>query len=311
MNVYTSRRNEKAAQYLVELGKQHPRIVAVNADMQDYNTGRFFVRNFPERAYDVGIAEQNLVSMSAGLAHTGLMPFVFAMTPFLTMRAAEQVRTDVVYGKLPVRLFGIGAGYGGGISGATHCALEDVALFTSFPGMTVVEVTDDEQLIKVMDQCVSWEGPMYIRIGNIIGEDAVYDHSGFQLGKATVVSGGDDGAFIVSGIVVGYAMEAAKRIKEETGADIRVVDVHTLKPVDKEAIVSAAETGRVVVAQDHNIMGGLGYIAAAVLQEAGVACKYKMLGCPDQYVPLATTPFLYKINEYDTDGLVKNMKAFL
>lgn len=300
-----------AGDYLVELGRKYEKIVLVNADLAGSSRTRGFVRAFPDRSYNIGIAEQNMVSFAAGLAHEGYMPFACTMAPFLSMRACEQVRTDVCYGELPVRFLGTGAGYSAGTSGATHCALEDVAIMGSMAGMTVLEPGDPYQVVKMLDASATWEGPLYIRMGREATQPIYPEDYDYQIGKAITASEGGDGAIIACGITVVHALEAAKRLKAECGADIRVVDMHTIKPLDVEAVVSAARTGRVLVAHDHNIIGGLGFYVAAAIAQAGIACKFKILGCPDRFVPLATTEYLYQLNEYDADGLVKNMRAFL
>ena len=295
---------------LAELGETHPNIVVVNADLDITNRSKAFYFKYPERSFDVGIAEQNMVSFASGLAHEGFMPFVFTMSPFLTMRSCEQVRTDICYGEYPVRLVGNAAGYASGVSGATHCGLEDVAIMASMGGMTVVEAADQDQFCQILEASVDWKGPIYMRMG-AEPEGSIYEHPDFEFGKAQVAREGKDGAFIVSGITVKFALEAAARIKEELGADIEVLNVHTVKPLDKEAVAAAAKTGKVIVAQDHSIVGGLGYYAAEAIAEAGVACKFEIAGAPDKYVPLATTPFLYEINKYDAKGLFERMKAML
>ena len=176
--------------------------------------------------------------------------------------------------------------------------------------MTVVEAADQDQFCQILEASVDWKGPIYMRMG-AEPEGSIYEHPDFEFGKAQVAREGKDGAFIVSGITVKFALEAAARIKEELGADIEVLNVHTVKPLDKEAVAAAAKTGKVIVAQDHSIVGGLGYYAAEAIAEAGVACKFEIAGAPDKYVPLATTPFLYEINKYDAKGLFERMKAML
>ncbi len=227
------------------------------------------------------------------------------------MRACEQIRTDICYPNLPVRIIGNGAGYSNAASGATHCALEDCAITTSFGNMTVIEPGDPFQVIKVLEETMKWDGPVYIRLGREAVDSLYSEDTEYKIGKALVPMEGNDGAFIAAGFIVHYAIEAAKKLKEETGASIRVVDMHTIKPLDKEAVLDAAKTGRIVCAQDHNIIGGLGYAVGAVLAEAGTGCKYKILGCPDEFVPIANPEFLYAKNEFDANGLYKHMKAML
>jgi len=300
-----------AGKYISKLGEKNDKVVVVNADLSGTSRNRGFCEEFPDRSFNVGIAEQNLVSFSAGLAHEGFMPYAFTMAPFISMRACEQCRTDVAYGHLNVRLIGNYAGYSSGVSGATHCALEDCAIMGSMAGMTVLEPGDPYQICKMLEATLTWDGPVYIRSGIEAIKPIYPEDYDYQIGRAIIAREGDDGAFIVSGIVVQFALEAAQRIEKETGAKIRVVDMHTIKPIDEAAVISAAKTGRVIAAQDHNIIGGLGYYAAAVIAQAGIAAQYKILGCPDYFVPIATAPYLFHKNEYDTDGLVKNMMAML
>ena len=300
-----------AGKYISTLGKKNNKVVVVNADLMGTSRNRGFFDEFPERTFNVGIAEQNLISFSAGLAHEGFMPYAFTMAPFISMRACEQCRTDVAYGHLNVRMIGNYAGYSSGVSGATHCALEDCAIMGSMAGMTVLEPGDPYQVCKMLEATLDYDGPVYIRSGIEAISPIYTEDYDYEIGKAIITKDGDDGAFICSGIVVQFALEAAKIIKEELGKDIRVVDMHTIKPIDEKAVISAAKTGRVIAAQDHNIIGGLGYYTAAVIAKSGISTKFEILGCPDHFVPIATAKYLFKVNEYDTDGLVKHMKKML
>lgn len=294
-------------QYLTELGKRDSSVAMVTADLTGTCRTRDFVETFPERSFNVGIAEQNMVSFAAGLAHEGYQPYVFSMAPFICMRACEQCRTDVAYAGLNVRLMGTYAGYSGGISGATHWSLEDVAIMGSMAGMTVLEPSDPIQAKKMMDATLQYSGPIYMR-STVEPVYSIYDESyQYEIGKASVPVDGEDGAFICSGVVVKYAIEAAEAIRKSHGKHIRVVDMHTIKPLDVDAVVSAAKTGKIVVAQDHNIIGGLGYSVAAVIAQKGCATKFKILGAPDKFIPMAHAEYLYHKYGYDTEGLVSAM----
>lgn len=293
------------------MGERYPKMVVVTADVATSSRITGFVERFPQRSFNVGVAEQNLMSFSAGLAQEGFIPFAFTFAPFATLRACEQIRTDICYPNLTVRIVGNGAGYSNGLFGATHCALEDCAIAASFGNMTVIEPGDPFQVVKILEATMKRDGPVYIRLGREATTSLYPDEVDYQIGKALTPREGNDGAIIASGVVVHHALAAAQRIKEETGANIRVVDMHTIKPLDKKAVLDAAKTQRVICAQDHNICGGLGSAVAVVLAEAGVSCKYKILGCPDTFVPLATPEFLYRRNEYDADGLCKHMRTML
>lgn len=300
-----------AGDMMTKIGAQNDKVVVVNADLMKSSRMQGFAEKFPERTFNMGIAEQQMVSFAAGLAREGFIPYCFTFATFASMRACEQVRTDVCYNGLPVRFLSNNVGYSAATMGATHSALEDVGIMTSMGNMTVVEPGDPLQIAKILEASLTWEGPIYIRMGRE-AQTAIYDKDyKYEIGKALTVKDGADGAFVCSGAIVHFALEAANRLKEELGANVRVIDMHTIKPLDKQAVLSAAKTGRVVCAQDGNIIGGLGYQVAAVLMEAGAICKFKMLGCPDYYVPVATPEYLYRKNEYDAQGLFDHMKKML
>jgi len=296
--------------YMTELGKKNSKVVIVNADLMGTCRNKVFCETFPDRAFNVGIAEQNMVSFTAGLAHEGFMPFAFSMAPFISMRACEQCRTDVAYGNLNVRLIANYAGVSGGISGATHWAVEDCAIMSAIPGMTVLEPSDVKQAECMLDAALDFKGPIYIRSSVEAVRNIYSDDYQIEIGKSTVIHNGEDGAILCAGVIVQYALEAARLI-EKMGIHIRVVDMYSIKPIDREAIVSAAKTGCVLVAQDHNIIGGLGSLAATVIAEEGIATNFKVLGLNDEFVSMAHANYLYNKFEIDTKGLYNNMLKML
>lgn len=289
--------------YMTEVGQMDNRVVVVNADLAGTCRNKTFGQTFPEREYNLGIAEQNLVSFSAGLAHEGFIPFAFSMAPFISMRACEQCRTDVAYANVNVRLMGTYAGVSGGISGATHWSIEDCAIISSFPNMIVLEPCDPIQAKRMILASLSYPGPLYIR-STIEPVISIYQNSYcYKIGKASVLIDGNDGTFICCGITVKFALEASERIKNKYGKKIRVVDMHTIKPIDEDAILSAVETGNIVVAHDHNIIGGLGDRVASVIIKSGKAVNFINLGIPDCFDIMAHAPFFYHKYGYDSDGL--------
>jgi len=294
---------------LVELGEKYENMVVITADVDTSSRVGGFKETFPDRCYNTGIAEQSLMSVAAGMAHEGFKPMAFAFAPFATMRAYEQIRTDICYSNLPVVIVGNGAGYSNGESGPTHCGLEDSAIMVACNNMTVIEPGDPAQIVKVLGAAMELGTPVYVRLGREATGSLYPEDVKYEIGKALIPRQGDDGAFICSGIMVHHAMDAAKKIKEETGKEIRVVDMHTLKPLDEEAVLDAAKTGRIVAAQDHNLIGGLGQLVGSVLADHGVACKLIRRGCPDEFVPIATPDFLYARNGMDVDGLAEAMKS--
>ncbi len=298
-------------EYLLVLAEKYPNLVVVDADVRVSARTQKFFKKYPERTFDVGVAEQNAASIAAGLAHEGFIPFVSSFACFMSMRSCEQIRSDICYGNLPAILLGLYAGYSNGISGATHSGVEDCAIMSSFAGMTVLEPGDPWMVKKMLDAAIEKGGPVYIRLSREAGTSLYAQDYKYEIGKALIPREGNDGAFVASGPCVRWAIEASEIIEKKCGAKMRVVDCHTIKPIDKEAIGSAAKTGRIVCIQDHIIYGGLGYHVGAAIAESGIGCKFKILGCPDKFVPIATPDFLYRENEMDTEGLVKNMMAFL
>ena len=293
--------------YMAELGRKDTHVAVVNADLMGTCRNRSFKEVFPERTFNVGIAEQNMISFAAGLAHEGFIPYAFSMAPFIAMRACEQCRTDVAYGRLPVRLMATYAGLSGGISGATHWSLEDIAIMCGIPEMTVIEPCDEIQAKRLLDVSVDYEGPIYIR-SSVEPMVNIYDEGyTYEIGKASVVNEGDDGAFICAGVTVKYALQAALEIEKEFGKKIRVIDMHTIKPIDRQTIRDAAQTGFIVAAQDHNIFGGLGTQVAQVLAEEGLSCRFANVGVPDRFVAMAHAPYLYHKFGFDADGLKQRM----
>lgn len=299
-------RNE-IGEYMTTLGDKCNKVVIVNADLSGTCRNRDFIQKYPSRAFNTGIAEQNMVSFAAGLAYEGFIPYVFSMAPFITMRACEQCRTDVAYGNCSVRMIGIYAGVSGGISGATHWAMEDVGIMTSIPGIVVMEVSDSNQTKCILDYSLNYSGPMYIRCSVEPTLNLYEKGINVNIGGSTIVKDGSDGAILCSGVVVQYALKAAEEIELETGKKIRIVDMYSIKPIDKEAVISAAKTGTVLVAQDHNIVGGLGSIVATIIVESGLTTKFKILGINDSFVAMAHANYLYSMFELDSDGIKKNM----
>lgn len=296
---------------MLELAERDARVVVVNADLTRSSALDEFAERFPQRCFNVGIAEQQMVSFAAGLAAEGFMPFCFTFGPFLSMRAIEQIRTDVCYPGLPVRFIGANAGYSAGIMGATHCALEDVGILCSISGMTLAEGADPYDAAAVLEASLALDGPLYLRTNREKQGRVLPEGTAFEFGRARVLRDGRDGAFLVSGVCVQAALEAAERLAKERRASVRVIDLASVRPLDEASVLDAVGCGSVVVAQDANIRGGLGYQVAAVMAQAGVTCKLKMLGCPDKYVPIATPSYLYHANGYDADGLTAAMEELL
>ncbi len=295
---------------MVEIGELYPKVVTVSADVMASCRVDEFFNKFPNRSFNVGIAEQDMISFGAGLAREGFTVFCFSMGPFLSMRACEQIRTDVAYNGLDVKMIGTYAGVSGGISGATHWAMEDCAIMRGIPNIKVLEPSDCRQLKSMVRQCMNEKGPVYIRVG-IESVPAIYNENySFHFGKADIIQDGQDGAFICSGITVKSALLAAEKLNEE-GLSVSVIDMSTIKPLDSDAVLKAAKTGHIVVAQDHNIFGGLGDAVSAALVQNHCSVDFKVIGIPDKFESMAHAPWLYHKFGYDGEGLYNIMRSML
>lgn len=252
---------------LVKLGAQNPQVVVLDADLSKSTKTADFKKQYPERFFNMGIAEQNLLGTAAGLAAAGKIPFASTFAVFATGRAFEQIRNSIAYTKLNVKIAATHAGLTVGEDGASHQAIADIAVMRALPNMTIIVPADGVEAEKAVFAAAEKEGPVYIRMGRsgvpvLFSEEYV-----FKIGKAAVMKAGSDVTVIACGIMVADALSAAKELERE-GISVRVVNMATIKPIDKEAIISAAlETGAIVTAEEHNIIGGLGSAVAEVLAE--------------------------------------------
>lgn len=297
-------------QELIEIAKTNDSFVVCNADTKTCGLEKFG-KLFPEREFSFGIAEQNLVGGAAGLAACGNKVFLATFAVFATMRACEQVRTFVCYPKLNVTIIGTHAGLQVGGDGATHAAIEDVSIMRAFPNMTIVQPADAVAARKLAHAAVEFEGPLYVRLHRNPVSD-VYDESyHFELGKArTVVDYGTDMTMIVSGILLKKALEAAEILKAQ-GIGVRVLDMATIKPLDKEAVLRAArETGAIMTIEDHTILGGLGSAVAEVVTE-NIPVPMQRIGIQDAFGESGDPELLYRDHGMDTDSIVEKAKLLI
>jgi transketolase len=267
---------------LAELGHSYPQLVTVDGDVGNSTRTEVFASAFPNRAYNVGIAESNLVSVGGGLASNGKIPVVASFACFLMCNAYEQIRMSVAFPHLNVKLVGSHAGISIGEDGPSQMGIEDVALARSFPGMVVLVPCDGVSAKKATEAMLKHEGPTYLRLGRPKVPVVYANGCDFEIGKAITVRAGDDVTVIANGLMVAVALEAAHELASE-GVSARVVDMHTAKPLDEESIVKAArQTGAIVVAEEHLADGGLGSaVAMVVAQTIPVPMAYVNLG--DQY----------------------------
>ena len=268
---------------LVELGKEHDDFVVLDADLAAATQTAMFKKEFPERFYDAGIAEGNLMGIAAGIATTGHVAFASTFAMFAAGRAYEQVRNSIGYPHLNVKIGATHAGISVGAGGATHQCNEDIALMRTIPGMTVVCPSDDVEARAAVKAAYETDGPFYMRFGRlaapVINDRPDYE---FHLGKGIVLREGADVTIVATGLMVSSALDAAELLAAE-GIDAEVINIHTIKPLDEELVVaSARKTGRVVTVEEHSVIGGLG---SAVCDALCAACPVpvKKVGIQDVF----------------------------
>ncbi|TMA47505.1 MAG: transketolase family protein [Deltaproteobacteria bacterium] len=295
-----------AADVLVELAERNPDVVLLT---QDFGAIGAFTARFPERHFDLGISEANLVGVAAGMAHAGMLPFVLAMAPFVSMRAFEQIRDDCAYNRNNVKLLAPFAGLEAGPWGATHHAIEDIALLRSIPGMTVLSPADPNESLRAVRAAAEIEGPVYIRLGFLSPLDGY--EAEFRVGEAVTIREGRDLTLVATGGCVGTVLAVREALRAD-GISARVLNVHTLKPLDRAAIERAArETGRLLTVEEHSILGGLGGAVAEVLAELGTG-RLARVGLRDVFATeVAPYPELLRLHGLDAAGVEAAARALL
>ena len=252
---------------LAELGKLNDRIVALDADLSKSTKSADFQKEFPNRFFNVGIAEQNMMGMAAGMASAGLIPFASTFAMFATGRAFEQIRNSIAYPKLNVKIVGSHSGITVGEDGATHQVLEDIALMRSIPNMVVLVPSDANETAAIVKAAAEYVGPVYIRTGRMAVEDVHPNGVDFKIGKGEVLAEGSDLAIIATGIGVKIALDAAEELRK-ININAEVINMSTIKPIDKELIVDTAKKcNKIITVEEHNIMGGLGSAVSEVICE--------------------------------------------
>lgn len=295
---------------LVELGKEHENLVVLDADLAAATKTGVFKKVFPERHIDCGIAECNMMGVAAGLATTGKVPFASSFAMFAAGRAFEQIRNSIGYPKLNVKIGATHAGISVGEDGATHQCNEDIALMRTIPGMVVINPSDDVEARAAVKAAYKHEGPVYLRFGRlavpVINNREDYK---FELGKGVVLREGKDITLIATGLPVAETLEAAEKLAAD-GIDAKVINIHTIKPLDEELIVEAAkETGKVVTIEEHSVIGGLGSAVCDVLSEKAPT-KVLKIGINDTYGESGPAVELVKKYGLDAESIYKKIKEF-
>ena len=295
---------------LAELGTEHDNVVVLDADLAAATKTGVFKKAHPDRFIDCGIAESNMIGVAAGLATTGKVPFASSFAMFAAGRAFEQVRNSVGYPHLNVKIGATHAGISVGEDGATHQCNEDIALMRTIPGMVVINPADDVEARAAVRAAYEHQGPVYMRFGRlavpVINDRPDYK---FELGKGIVLREGKDLTIIANGLCVAPALEAAEKLAAD-GIDAKVINIHTIKPLDEDLVVAAAkETGKVVTVEEHSIIGGLGGAVCECLAEKAPV-PVKRIGIHDVFGE--SGPALELLHKYglDAEGIYKQIKEF-
>jgi transketolase len=301
------------ADTLADLADEGAPVVVCTADLKHSNGLVRFERRHPDRFFQFGISEQNMVSAAAGMAAAGLQPYAATFASFLALLCAEQIRTDVAYTGLPVRLIGHHAGISLGFYGTSHHATEDLAVLRSMAGMTVVAPADAASLAALVRAGTAREGPIYFRVGRGREPDVYAPEraAGMAIGTAVEHRLGGDLTIVATGSSVHPSLEAAAALRAD-GHDVGVIDMHTIKPLDGAAIARAAEHGeRLMTVEEHNVLGGLGGAVAEALTDAGAAVPLRRHGMHDEYGLIGPPTHLYRHHRLDAVGIAAAAAEFL
>ncbi len=296
---------------LVELGTEHPDVVVLDADLAAATKTGIFKKAFPERHIDCGIAECNMMGIAAGLSLTGKVPFASSFAMFAAGRAFEQVRNTIGYPKLNVKIGATHAGISVGEDGATHQCNEDIALMRTIPNMVILNPSDDVEAKAAVKAAYEHAGPVYLRFGRlaapVINDRPDYK---FELGKGVTLREGKEITIVATGLEVSFALEAAEKLAAD-GIDARVINIHTIKPIDKEILIKAAkETKKIFTVEEHSIVGGLGSAVCDVLSENAPAPVYK-IGIRDVFGESGPAVELLHKYQLDAEGIYQQIKENL
>ena len=295
---------------LVELGKENEKVVVLDADLSKSTKTCDFKNMFKDRFFNAGIAEQNLMGMAAGFANVENIPFASTFAVFATGRAFEVIRNSICYPKMNVKIAATHAGITVGEDGGSHQSVEDIALMSALPNMTVIVPADHREAMQATKAAANFVGPVYLRFGRCNTEDIFDDNYKFEIGKGVELREGNDVAIIATGMMVQKAIEASDKLKEE-GINARVINISTIKPIDKELIIKAAkETKGIVTAEEHSIIGGLGATVSQVVT-SNHPTVVKTVGIKDTFGESGTPDELMKKYGLTSDEIIKAVKEII
>lgn len=295
---------------LKELGAKNKDVIVLDADVSSSSKSSLFGAQYPDRFFNVGIAEANMVAMAAGMSTSGKIPFINTFAAFIVLRGADPVRSLIAYEKLNVKLAGAYAGLSDSYDGASHHSIMDIAFMRALPNMTVVSVADAIETKKVVLAIAEYDGPVYLRLSRA-EVPTIFDESyKFELGKGVQLTEGNDVTIIATGYMVQKSLEAAEQLKEK-GINVRIINIHTIKPIDKELIIKCAkETGAVITVEEHSIYGGLGSAVAEVLVMEYIV-PMEIIGVQDTFAETGAYELL--LNKYGlcTENIINTVQKVM
>ncbi len=292
---------------LLELGKENKNIVVLDADLSGATKTKLFAKEFPERFFNMGIAEQDMLATAAGMSTMGKIPYASTFAVFAAGRAYDQIRNSICYPNLNVKICATHAGITVGEDGATHQMLEDISMMRTLPNMTVMCTSDDVQTNWAVKEISKIKGPVYLRLCRLASPIIYEEETKFEIGKAYQFGEGKDASVIATGIVVSEALKAQEELAKQ-GINIRVIDMHTIKPIDKEIIIKAAkETKKIITIEDHSIIGGLGTAVCEVLSEE-YPTKVERMGIKDSFGKSGKAEELMKEFKITSEDIINEIK---
>lgn len=296
---------------LSEVVKNDKRIILLTGDL-GYSVFEMFIENFPKQFLNMGVAEQNMVGVAAGLSMEGMIPIVYSIVPFVTMRPFEQIRNDICYQNLNVKIVAVGAGFSYGTYGHTHHGLEDIGILRILPNMVIVAPGDPTEVELATYAILKHPGPVYLRLGKA-GEKKLYTHKPkFHIGKGIIISDGSDITLIATSTLVERAILVAEKLQKNK-IKTRVISMHTIKPLDNTLVVDSAKKTKVIVTlEEHSVIGGLGSAVAEVLAESGISVRFKRIGVPDRFTKgMGLQEYMRGLNGLATEQITQTITEFI
>lgn len=296
--------------HLVRMAKRYSSLIALEADLKESTQSVQFQQAYPKRFIEVGVAEQNMIGIAAGLALAGKIPVTHSFASFTSMRACEQIRTSVAYPKLNVKFVATHGGLSAGSAGTTHHAIEDIAIMRSIPNMAVLVPGDIKETRQVLEAALVWRGPVYIRLCACDVEDVYGASDNFAISKATTLREGGDLTIVTTGAMMHSGVKASEKLRE-VGIKARVLQMASVKPIDREAIIKAAnDTGCIITIEEHNIIGGLGGAVCEITAEL-CSAKIKRIGINDHFCGVGSYSYLMKQEGLCVENIIETILNFI